>query len=247
MDRVVFFELLSGGTTSEASLCVTRSDKGDLMVGILHPEYSSGTGPIRGIEVPRNEWFCLELVLVHSTAASELRVHIGSSQVTATGINWAASLTNFRLGSVSGTLDVRGIMYFDSIIFDDDRMVAPQPLDPANLDNEVVTLTKTGYVFVGAGTVECLDPRAYDRVRPSSLIRHRSPAICPSRSAYGGKGSCGRNHRDQRAARVQPRLLCSDEYPDGWPTSDRSPDRDRAARPGDRYGWGGFGEEGYAA
>ena len=155
VDRVVFLQLLSGGTTAEASLCVTRSDKGDLMIAILHPEYSSGTGPIRGLEVMRNEWFCLELSMLHSGTTSELRVHIGSAQLTATGINWA-SLTNFRLGSISRTVDVRGIMYFDSIVIDEDRLVAPQALDPRNLDGEIVTLTKTGYAFVGPGTVDCL-------------------------------------------------------------------------------------------
>lgn len=151
-DNVKFFQLISGASTEEAAIGIVRSDKGDLMIGIFSPDYN---GWIRGIEVMRNEWFCLELTVVGHTTNAELRVHVGSSQVTAVGMAWA-TLTGFRLGSISRTVDVRGIMYFDSMVVDSDRLVAPQALDPRSLDDEVLTLTKTGYAFVGAGVVECL-------------------------------------------------------------------------------------------
>ena len=142
---------------------------------------------------------------------------------------------------------MRGIMYFDSIIFDDDRLVAPQPLDPANLDNEVVTLTKTGYVFVGAGTVECL-----------TLV----PMTALDQVALYDTDRLPYAHHDLRmvakAAVVEtmetkgPRVFSRGCYavltiPTGAPPTTAAPTAIVQLGPVTEYGWGGFGEEGYAA
>ena len=153
-DAVSIFRLNSGAGVEEAAIGIVRSDKGELMIAVRNPDYASGAW-IRGIEVNRNEWLCLEITAASVAGAlSELRVHCNGSQVSAIGMTWL-TLTSFWMGAITQTDDVRGTLYFDSILIDEDRLVAPQILDPRRLDGETITLTKTGYAFVGPGEVVC--------------------------------------------------------------------------------------------
>ena len=51
-------------------------------------------------------------------------------------------------------MDVRGTLYFDHVLIDNAaRLPAPRLINPSALDGEDIALTKSGYIFVGPGTV----------------------------------------------------------------------------------------------
>ena len=165
-DSVRIFQLLSGGTTEEVAIALVRSFKGDIMLAIRSPEYN---GFISGIEIGRNQWTCLELRIVAGGTASELHVYANGSQISAVAMSWVSPLNAWRMGAITQSADIYGTLYFDSVVIDNDRLVAPDLLDPDELSGETITLTKTGYAFVGPGEVTCVTLIGMDNTHAVNL------------------------------------------------------------------------------
>lgn len=156
-DSVRIISFISGASTEEAAIGLVRGTKGELMLAIFSVDLSAW---IRGVEVERNMWLPIEIAITPHTSAAKLEVHCLGSQVEASAMAWA-TLTDYRLGAISPSVDISGKLWFDSWVVDTwvtdaDRLVAPQPLDPDELSGETLTITKSGWVFLGPGTVECL-------------------------------------------------------------------------------------------
>ena len=154
-DSVRFLRLNSGTLVEEASVGLVRGNKGEVMLGIFSP--SPHNFWIRGISVERDKWLPIELAFQFPTVSTaEIQVYCMGHQVVAHSMAWATPLTSYQLGAMGQSLDIRGKYWFDHWIVDEERLVATQPLDPTELDGETIMITKSGYVFVGAGEVDCL-------------------------------------------------------------------------------------------
>ena len=153
-DSMRIFNIESGAFAEEAAIGLVRGNKGELMLGVFSPDLNDW---IRGIEVSRDMWLPLEIAMISVTAgASKLQVMCMGSQVEAVGMTWA-TLTRCRIGAITQSDDIRGKIWFDHFVVDDtSRLVAPQPLDPRELDGETILFTKSAYAFVGPGEVDCL-------------------------------------------------------------------------------------------
>lgn len=142
------FELQQAGGTVEMALSMQIT----AATNLLEIGFGDGTAASSFVTYPyRGKWVCVELLATVSTGgAGVATLFLDGTQVqTATSLTQAAAVGQGVLGTQNTLATTTGKIFFDQFVMDDARIYPISIRYP-----QEVLLTKSGHVFVGAGTVE---------------------------------------------------------------------------------------------
>ena len=148
---IVVPPLIPAPTDLEFGIGITRTEAhiNSSRMSIYAPDYSEF---IDGLNFPVGRWFSVQITIFHSTNVSRVYLHVGDNTLQVMRLDFAP-FTGFYMGALAQAPDVRGTLYFDDIIIDEEKLEDPNYIDPANLSGETLVFFKTSYAFVGPGVI----------------------------------------------------------------------------------------------
>lgn len=95
---------------------------------------------------------CIEFLMQHAGTASRCSIQYNKNTVQQNRMNFGTFTFGFwRLGALQQNEHIRGTLYFDEVIVDEEKLNQPEYIDPQNLSGHTFLMSKTGFAFVGPG------------------------------------------------------------------------------------------------
>ena len=140
------------GATLEFAVALTYVlDEQNYQVGFIIPDDLNQF--LYGLSVFRDQWLCIQVVATNQPTTGSCWLHHNNNTIQSNRMTFGA-FTHYRMGAMTQSADIRGTLYFDDVVVDDEKLHQPAYQDPTNLSNESLLFTKTSYIFVGPGELK---------------------------------------------------------------------------------------------
>jgi hypothetical protein len=153
LDYVRLLQFYSSTATPEARLVLARIDPLGIVL-VADMEGESWNENNAHFKLPIGEWVCVEFEKYVDESDGYIGAVLpGVCRITSDRLD-EGSITKFRLGAIDQTGDLRGHVYFDAILVDEDRLWDDRGAYNGALSGGSLLFLKSGFAFLDAGEVE---------------------------------------------------------------------------------------------
>lgn len=151
-DMLDIMTLVSTGPVNEGHLTLARVEPQGMVLGLR-----DASGTLQDLlKVEPGDWMCVEFeanVDAGGGNDGSITVWIGDDRIRLSGLDQAAH-TAVRFGAMNQTGDFTGHIYLDEVVFGTTRLFPDYGAGNMMLDGETMFLGKSGWAFVGEGSVD---------------------------------------------------------------------------------------------